>query len=405
MRTFGGLTRVVWAAMAFMAWGCSSGGFLPELDDGGLPTLPMPDLRRQPPSPDLRSPLNDQLALSAPSNFPLSKLPFTLHISDVNRDGLRDALVGGATLELLLGRGDGTFQSVRTIEAVGGNGVATADFNSDGNPDVAYGSGMNLRLYLGRGDGTFAAGTSLPIDSNAVAIAAGDLNRDERPDLVIGDYGTGMSYAYILPGRGDGTFGPINKIGVGSSPHSLRLVDLNRDGKLDIVTANHGGDGASVLFGNGDGSFGSLQTVAGAERPIQVEAVDVNLDAIPDLVVSSASAGKVTLHLGRGDGTFLPAQTIAVATERNTYGLAVGDLNRDGVPDIAVCSANNGNQISVLLGIGDGSFRAPVPIAVGTDTFALGIADWNGDGGNDLAATNASPPTGLLILLNRTAQP
>lgn len=392
--------------MAPLVLGCSSsGGYVSELEDAGLPTVPMPDMRRQPPGPDLRSPLNDQLALSAASNFPLSKLPFRLHIADVNRDGKRDALAGGGSLDLLLGRGDGTFQPVRTIETVGGNGMATADFNGDGNPDLAYGSGMNLRLYLGRGDGTFATGTSLPIDANAVAVAAGDLNRDERVDLVVGDYGTGQSYAYILLGRGDGSFGPKSKVAVDSSPHALLLPDLNSDGKLDIVTANYGGTGASVLLGNGDGSFGALQNVVGVDAPIEVSVSDLNLDGIPDLVLNSATQAKLTVHLGRGDGTFSPAQSIAVPTEQNTYGLAVGDLNRDGVADLAVCSANNGKQLSVLLGIGDGSFRAPVALTAGSDLFSLGIADFNGDGGNDLVATNASPPVGLLVLLNRTAQP
>lgn len=406
MRNRGVLIGGLGLAMLPLLWGCSSsGGFVLALDDAGQPIPPTADLQRPLPRPDLRSPLNDQLALSAPTPFAVSKLPFMLHIADVNRDGKLDAVVSGGTLELLLGKGDGRFESVRLIEAVGGNGVATADFNRDGKLDVAHGSGMNLRLYLGRGDGTFAMGTSLPIDTNAVSLAAADLNHDERPDLVIGDYGSGASYVYLLPGRGDGTFGPIGKLPSGLNPHSLRALDLNNDGHSDLVTADYGGSSASVFVGRGDGSFASPLTVPAGANPTVVEVADLNLDAIPDLVLNSFSRPELTLHLGRGDGTFQPAQTLSVPSERNTYGLAVGDLNRDGVADLAVCSANNGSQVSVLLGKGDGSFRPPITLPVGTDTFFLGIADWNGDGGLDLAVTNAGSPTALNVLLNRSAAP
>jgi hypothetical protein len=102
--------------------------------------------------------------------------------------------------------------------------------------------------------------------------------------------------------------------------------------------------------------------------------------------------------LGNGDGTFQPARTIAVG--RFVWSVAVGDVNGDGIPDLAVASSGS-NDVSVLLGIGDGIFQAPQSFAAGSAPVFVVTGDFNGDGRVDLAVANRDS-NNVSILINST---
>jgi hypothetical protein len=113
---------------------------------------------------------------------------------------------------------------------------------------------------------------------------------------------------------------------------------------------------------------------------------DFNGDGMLDLAVANPGSNNVSVLLGHGDGTFQAARNFAVGTA--PVSLAVGDFNGDGLPDLAVANQNSSN-VSVLLGMGDGSFQAAVSFAAGRFPSSVAVGDFNGDGVPDLAVANA----------------
>lgn len=118
---------------------------------------------------------------------------------------------------------------------------------NSGNP--ATGDDGNVSVLLGNGDGTFQSATNAPAGKNPFTIATGDFNRDDKADLVLID-ANGVG---VLQGRRDGTFGPLTYFPTVSGPLSLAVADCNGDNTLDLVVAAQ--SSLSVLLGNGDGTF------------------------------------------------------------------------------------------------------------------------------------------------------
>jgi hypothetical protein len=378
----------------------------------------------------------------------------SLTAADVNGDGKLDLIVvnqcapgcANSSVSVLLGNGDGTFLPAVTYSfgTVLASSAAVADVNGDGKPDLivagvacCYQQFYNyaaVGVLLGNGDGTFQ--TVVTYDSNpggssaASSVAVADVNRDGHPDLVVGN----GSNVGVLLGNGDGTFqtaATFNTGGFGNTT-AIAAADLNGDGKPDLVVANlcdtdspcfSGAIG--VLLGDGDGTFQTAVTyLSGGMVAFSVAVGDVNGDGIPDLLIanecddgSSCSNGTVSLLLGNGDGTF----GVAVSYDPGGYGsdaVAVGDVNGDGIPDVVVdnlCDGSSGCNvgqtgtgfISVLLGSGGGTFKAPVTYNPGGHyAGAVAVGDVNGDGKSDLlvadeCTTNCSGDGSVGVLLGK----
>src|SRR5207302_5536960 len=151
----------------------------------------------------------------------------------------------------------------------------------------------------------------------------------------------------------------------------------------------------SVLLGNGDGTFQPARTFAAGTDPYSVAVGDFNGDGKPDLVVANSAnntwpssgqlPGNLSVLLGNGDGTFRAAQTFTTGTTPEY--VAVGDFNGDGKADLAVANYRSHN-LSVLLGNGDGTFRAVQTFTTGSGHQTVVVGDFNGDGQPDLAVAN-----------------
>jgi hypothetical protein len=340
---------------------------------------------------------NGDGTFQAAGNYAAGSAPRSVAVGDFNGDGKPDLAVandGSNDVSVLLGNGDGTFQAAVNYNYAAGPGpssVAVGDFNGDGKPDLAVtNSGYNssIGVLLGNGDGTFQAAVSYAAGSAPRSMAVGDFNGDGKPDLAVAN-GSGIS---VLLGNGDGTFEAAVNYATGSDPHSVAVGDFNGDGKPDLAVANQSSSNVSVLLGNGDGTFqAAVNYAVGGASSVAVG--DFNGDGKPDLAVTSPQAsffgvGNVSVLLGNGDGTFQAAGNYAVGSL--PVSVVVGDFNGDGKPDLAVANFLSifSSGISVLLGNGDGTFQAAVNYGAGPNPNALAVGDFNGDGKPDLAVAN-----------------
>ena len=345
-----------------------------------------------------------------------SPSPWAVATGDFNGDGVPDLAVANASADnvsVFLGNGDGTFRGTTRFPA--GNSpwsVAVGDFNDDGLPDLAVVNHMyfgNVSVLLGNGDGTFQAPQTFAVGSEPTSVAVGKFRGVGMPDdLAVANSNSGS--VSVLLGNGDGTFLAPQDFGADGFPRSMAVGDFNGDGNLDLAVANDGSYDVSVLLGIGDGTFlAAVNYDVGPDSSFPSVAVgDFNGDAVKDLAVASGFYGKVSVLLGNGDGTFQAAQYFAAGVQ--PWSVVVGDFNGDGLQDVAV--ANFGyrgegpcvdSSVSVLLGIGDGSFQAPVNFDAGGGPRSVATADFNGDGLPDLAVAH-SIPSGLSVLINNTTR-
>lgn len=348
--------------------------------------------------------------------------------ADFNADSKLDLVVVNlGTISIFLGNGDGTFRAgpQSTILVPLGNygfSAVAGDFNQDGKLDFAVSSTLfgaagtgNLSIFLGQGDGSFVFDGNYP--GNGQVIAA-DFNGDGKLDLASD---LGLDSISVLLGNGDGTFKPPAEYAAGSNPAGLVVADFNGDGKLDLAVANSGcapvvaqssnnctspSTSVSVLLGIGNGAFVGQTNFPVSAGPEGLTTGDFNLDGKTDLATTSAILGNqdVSVLLGNGDGTFASATSFATGSFPDA--IATGDFRGMGRSDLAVvdqlCQGGNcgPGAVSILLSNGDGTFQPHVDYSVRVDPRALVIGDFNGDGKSDVAVVNYQSNTVSILLSN-----
>jgi hypothetical protein len=316
---------------------------------------------------------------------------------------LASSALGASTLSL-------GFNLASTLNTTASAVMTTGDFNGDGNPDLAIlNTDNSISIFLGKGDGTFTAKASAGTLSGGLALLVADFNGDGKLDLATGNAaGTAV---VLLPGNGDGTFGSSVMTSIVGPPAAVG--DFNGDGKPDVLVQTAGGPSpggegtianVTVLLGNGDGTFtASAASATGVIEDAAIAVADFNGDGKLDLAVGGPSlatnssgdydSGTVTVLLGNGDGTFKAPVTIA-SPSGFTRSIATVDLNGDGKPDLVVSNeenpaimANYSGVFLVLLGNGDGTFtNVPSPDSgFQASATSIAIADFNVDGKPDLA--------------------
>ena len=346
---------------------------------------------------------------------------WSVAVADFNGDGRQDLVPANPaadTVSVLLGNGDGTFQSGAGYAA--GRGPTSAvpgDFNNDGKLDVAVANDRDgtaegsstVSVLIGNGDGSFQAPRTFAVGSMSWAVAAGDFNGDGAPDLAAAN--TASTTVSVLLGYGNGNFPAALTIAVGHNPEGLAAGDFNGDGRRDLAASNAGSNTISVLLGNGNGTFQEPLTIAAGQVPVFVAVGDFNRDTRQDLVVanygsshyySDTVASTVSVVLGNGDGTFGAPQTFEAGS--GPHGIAVGDFNRDGTQDLAVANLGpypqRATTVAVLIGQGDGTFRAPQTFEAGHALTGVAIGDFNRDGLQDLTLSSGDDATVSVLLGN-----
>lgn len=246
--------------------------------------------------------------------YPGAMTARTMLAGDLNGDGAADLLVGSS---LMLNRGNGTFASASNL-SVSGDLVASGDFNGDGILDVAvsaYATGT-MNVLLGRGNGTFGAAVSYA-DFGTASILCGDFNGDGATDLVTSNYSSNTLSLRL--GTGNGVFGAATAINTGDFPMSASAGDFNGDGALDLVSADWFAGTASVFIGAGNGSFAPRVTYAVGTNPRAILAGDFSGDGVVDIMTAGQTSGTASLLIGRtrdGVAPLLPFSLKTLADAR-----------------------------------------------------------------------------------------
>jgi hypothetical protein len=330
-------------------------------------------------------------------NFSAGSGPLSAAIGHFHDPSLLDLAVansGGSVVSALLGNGDGTFQSPRSFYAGGSPAaVAVEDFNGDGFADLAVANGSNVTVLLGNGDGSFLGAPSYGAGGPPQSVAVGDFRHNGILDLAVANYVFNGSVRVLL-GNGDGSFGPAVSYCTGIESVSVAVGDFRHNGVLDLAVANLDGT-VSVLLGNGNGTFWTAVNYATGSQSASVAVGDFNGDGFPDLVVANALSGTVSVLLGNGDGTFRAAVNYAVGN--NPRSVAVGDFRHNGIVDLAVANFQFvGDNLSILLGNGDGTFQSPRSFYAGSYPASVAVGDFRRNGIVDLAVANDG---GVSVLL------
>jgi hypothetical protein len=294
-----------------------------------------------------------------------------------------------------------------------GNTHIAADLNGDGKPDLA-GAGANaVSVMLGNGDGTFRAKTDFPIGVQAQAVAAGDFNSDGRVDLVVTLNSPQVSLA-LLTGTGTGTFNAPTFFSNTSGFDSPAIVatDLNGDGRLDLVVMHNiacftapcrAARSITVLLGNGNGTFQTPSEIDVGTGPMAMAVVDLNRDGIKDVAIGGGNT-ELSILLGVGNGTFVRQPVVTLVPGGDLFSacndIGPGDLNRDGIQDLIV-PLGNGEGNAVLIGNGNGTFqvRSRIQIDETSAPLHVAVADYNEDGLLDIARTMGDGTNGLMQIL------
>ncbi len=258
--------------------------------------------------------------------------------------------------------------------------LAVADFDLDGNLDIAGGSSSpgTVAIWYGDGEGNFSEADYLPIKGDVRSIAAGDVNGDGRPDMVFSVQKESTGIMVWLNGEDKAWRRGVSPV-EGNNYEGVRLSDINGDGHLDILAANatlESDGGIQIWLGDGRGNWPaeSGPTVRGLYMDMIL--VDVNDDGFSDLVGSGwGNEGALRVWLGDGTGAWTLLPEIA---RGSFYGLSIADVNDDGKADILAGTYRDG--VAVFLGVGSGRFwEMSGPWKTGSYWQARTL-DLNGDG-------------------------
>jgi hypothetical protein len=299
-------------------------------------------------------------------------------------------LIYGCMLAPLLIAQDLSLHRVTLEAGVPARSVHLADFNGDGKLDIAVlnvtGMGIgNLAVMLRTAGGYSAPITTSTGGMGSWSMAVADFNHDGKMDVAVtNNFDDNVT---ILLGKGDGTFRVGGYYPTHVSPTAIVAADFNRDGHADLAVVNGGSGDVTILMGNGDGSFSSSASIYLGSSPTDVVSADFNGDGIPDLAVTNGALflQEVVVLLGNGDGTFRIGQTAITGDE--PFALIAGQFSRGGKADLAVANLAS-NNVSVLAGAGDGTFQPGATYVAGDGPVAIAAADFNADGVLDLAVCN-----------------
>ncbi len=348
--------------------------------------------------------------------------PVAMALGDLDRDGdleVAVAVFGGDSVMVYEGTSNGQFDGnarTRWATGVGPRNIELADVNGDGLLDMvtANAGDDSVSLRFGHGDGSFDARRDLSMGTGPLAVHVADADGDGLPDIITADCGfeqTGTGAEQCALGRSDtvtlrygdgvGGFSAPVAYTMGPAPSDVLVTDLDGDAIADLVAVTTTTRQIVWRRGLGHGAFEDSAILVGdlSNFPMEMVAADLDANGTTDIAVAMMQGRTVAVFVGDGQGGLTANGGVGLGLGE-PGGIAVGDVNGDGWPDVV--SANHGttsaplglDSFSVMTGDGDATFTKLVP-DVGTGTHGpldIALADLNEDGALDVVTLHRETP-------------
>jgi RHS repeat-associated protein len=325
--------------------------------------------------------------------------PQKVYLEDLNGDNVLDVIAANGaqkTFTVWNGLGNGAFSNAhhfQTNAAV--DSLTLSKFDADNNIDlIALGRADGaLEVFRGDGNSGFASLINYSVLGDPSKLAIADINGDRLLDLAA--VNPTNKTVSIFEGNGNGTFDIptiASSYQTGNLPSAIAVGDLNGDRNSDVVTASPSGKNISIRFGQDGGGFDPGINFDVVSQPVTVQLVDLNEDGKLDIITANTVTNSyafldrsISVFLSNGDGTFNPRLDYAIGV--NASKMLVSDLTGDGHVDVVLVDPVKGES-TFLQGDGTGQFK-PLPGGDYNVGISAAIGDINGDGANDVVSVNA----------------
>ncbi|HEX2120947.1 MAG TPA: FG-GAP-like repeat-containing protein, partial [Thermoanaerobaculia bacterium] len=278
--------------------------------------------------------------------------------------------------------------------------VVAADFDGDGDRDIAATTSTSAVFFRNNGPNGLAAPSLLHTGGALTGIAAVDMTGDSRIDVVLAD--STARELIVVPGNGNATFRNALKLDVLDVPREFAVADFTADGDPDVVTITTAPPSVTVYANGGNGELIPLSQATIPANPVSIRAGDLDADNKPDVMIGHSNATSMTVLFGFGDGGF--GNPVAVAGRRHAADTAAADLDGDGDRELVAANVTD-NNVSVNMNDGGRAFRSAVTYARTGNPTSLAIADFSGDGRVDVAVATNSGPASFTTNANGTLRP
>jgi hypothetical protein len=340
---------------------------------------------------------------------------FQIQVRDVDGDGVLDVVT---SRDVFFGLGDGSYETaVRFNESSTPGLVAVEDLDGSGGLDIAWIDTTTSDVTIvvtGDGRDFSVASTQAAAGSGLDSLAFTDVDGDGSLDIVRADRDAGE--LRVLLGLGDGTFDSADNVVALDDPGAMALADIDGDGHIDVLVNHVSAGELGVLLGDGLGGFSPDSTFSVSEGLFTAAKTptlaDVNTDGRVDVVTTDGTAGEHNVQVWLGDGTGGFALAATPYAPPYPARAVVADGDGDGVPDLLIVMATTALVEEPLFsrGNGDGTFQAPLRIRSGHTALSLAVGDLDGDGSPDVAMAEGTgislvrgSPSGTFVIEHATA--
>lgn len=306
---------------------------------------------------------NGSGVFSAGTSFATGGYPHNIAVADLNHDGKLDVITSSQSenaVDVFLGDGTGNFTEKGSYGPLDNPVyIAIGDVNRDGNPDLIVGdasnsNGTTVSVLLGNGDGSFQSPVNTAVGNYPLGIALADLNHDGKLDIAVANQAD--STVSVLFGNGDGTFALHGTYSVGSGPVGIAIADLQNNGSQEIITTNENASTITVLR-----PLTNTWTWSGTRQPnrqdfptgsypTDIAVADLTHDGKLDVLTANNDSNNVSIFMGNGGWRYFSC-TATVPTLSAPYSITTRDVNRDGKIDIITGSPNWSNPAASAVGV------------------------------------------------------